>query len=77
MIPEYELKAEDVHHMLFKTMQTHLSLKTEGWRCTTEQTLNSLIRAVADGSSLEAVCADASKLVDSSASDEAISPLRD
>lgn len=65
MIPEHELKAEDVHQMLFKTMQSHLSLKTEGWRCTTEQTLNSLIKAVADGSSLEAVCADATKLVDS------------
>lgn len=65
MIPEHELKAEDVHQMLFKTMQTHLSLKTEGWRCTTEQTLNSLMKVVADGSSLEAVCADTSELVDS------------
>lgn len=50
MIPEYELKAEGVHQMMFKTVQTHLSLKTEGWRCTTEQTLNSLIKVVADGS---------------------------
>lgn len=59
MIPEHELKAEDVHQMMFQTLQTHLPLKTEGWRCTTEQTLNSLIKAVAEGSSVEAVCADA------------------
>lgn len=65
MIPEHELKAEDVHRMMLKTVQSHVSLRTEGWRCTTEQTLNILIKAVADGSSLEAVCADAEELVDS------------
>lgn len=65
MIPEHELKAETIHQMMFKTMQTHLSLRTEGWRCTTEQTLNSLMKVVAEGSSLEAVCADTSELVDS------------
>lgn len=63
-IPEHELKAEDVHRMMLKTVQTHLSLKTEGWRCTTEQTLNVVVKAVAEGSSLEAVCADAATLVD-------------
>jgi hypothetical protein len=64
MIPEHELKAENVHRMMLTTLQAHLSLKTEGWRCTTEQTLNILIKAVADRSSLEAVCTDAARLVD-------------
>lgn len=63
MIPEHELKAEDVQRMMLKTVQSHLSLKTEGWRCTTEQTLNTLVKAVAEGSSVEAVCADADGLM--------------
>jgi hypothetical protein len=39
-------------------LQSHLSLKTEGYRCTTEQGLNVLVKATAKGSSLEAVCSD-------------------
>ena len=58
IIPKNELKAEEVHRMLLETLQTHLSLKTEGYRCTTEQVLNILVRAAAEGSSLEAVCSD-------------------
>lgn len=57
-IPEHELKAEAIHQMLLETLQTHLSLKTEGYRCTTEQVLNLLVKAAAEGSSLEAVCSD-------------------
>lgn len=58
IIPENELKAEAVHRMLLESLQTHLSLKTEGYRCTTEQVLNVLLKAAAEGSSLEAVCND-------------------
>ena len=58
MIPEYALKAEDVQAMMLNTMERHLSLKTEGYRCTTDQTYKLLLKAVAEGSSLEAVCAD-------------------
>lgn len=65
MIAEYELTAEDVHRMMFETIQSHLSLRTEGWRCTTGETLNILVKAVAEGSSLEAVCADAAAMMDS------------
>lgn len=64
MIPEYELKAEDVHQMMLKIAQEHLSLQTEGWRSSTEQTLTILLKAVAEGSSLEAVCADTPGMVD-------------
>jgi hypothetical protein len=58
MIPEYALNAEDVRGMMLDRMERHLSLKTEGYRCTTDQTFNLLLRAVAEGSSVEAVCAD-------------------
>jgi putative transposase len=58
MIPEYALNAEDVRGMMLDRMERHLSLKTEGYRCTTDQTFHLLLKAVAEGSSLEAVCAD-------------------
>jgi putative transposase len=64
IIPENQLKAEDVHRMLLETLQTHLSLKTEGYRCTTEQVLNVLVKAAAEGSSLDAVCSDQPSGVD-------------
>jgi hypothetical protein len=57
-IPKNELKAEDVHRTMLETLQSHLSLKTEGYRCTTEQVLNVVVKAAAAGSSLEAVCSD-------------------
>lgn len=65
MIPEYALNAEDVRAMMLNTMERHLSLKTEGYRCTTDQTFNLLLKALAEGSSLEAVCADSCGGVDS------------
>jgi putative transposase len=65
IIPEHHLNAEDVRGMMLDTMQKHLSLKTEGYRCSTGQTMNLLLKAVAEGSSLEAVCADSCGVVDS------------
>jgi hypothetical protein len=58
MIPEYALNGEDVRGMMLNVMEKHLSLKTEGYRSTTNETFNLLLKAVAEGSSLEAVCAD-------------------
>ena len=58
MIPEYRLNAEDIRGMMLDVMEKHLSVKTEGYRCTTRETFNLLLKAVAEGSSLEAVCAD-------------------
>ncbi len=65
MIPENVLNAEDIREMMLKNMRTHLSLKTEGYRSSTEQTLNLLLKAVAESSSLEAVCEDSFGIVDS------------
>lgn len=65
MIPENALNAEDVRGMMLDRMEKHLSLKTEGYRCSTGQTMNLLLKAVAEGSSVEAVCADSGGVVDS------------
>lgn len=64
IIPKNQLKAEDVHQTMLETLHSHLSLKTEGYRCTTEQVLNVLLKAAAEGSSLEAVCNDQSGGID-------------
>jgi putative transposase len=65
MIPKYELKAEDIQQIVVTTAENHLSLKTEGYRCSTKQTWNVLVKAAAEGRSLEAVCGESSDLVDS------------
>jgi len=65
MIAEYALNAEDVRGMMLDVMEKHLSMKTEGYRCTTNETFNLLLKAVAEGSSLEAVCADSCGVMDS------------
>ncbi len=65
MIPEHALNAEDVREMMLNMMERHLTVKTEGYRSTTNQTFQLLLKAVAEGSSVEAVCADSSGAVDS------------
>jgi hypothetical protein len=65
MIPEYTLNAEAVRGMMLDVMEKHLSLKTEGYRSTTHETFNLLLKTVAEGSSLEAVCADSCGAMDS------------
>ena len=58
MILEYELTAEDVRQAVLNTLREHLTLETEGYCCTTEMTLNVLLKAAVDNSSLEAACAE-------------------
>jgi hypothetical protein len=58
IIPENALQAEDVRGMMLEVMEGHLSLKTEGYRSSTQRTMNLLLKAVGEGSSVEAVCAD-------------------
>jgi putative transposase len=65
MIPENALNAEDIHKMMLDRMESHLSLRTEGYRSSTRETYNLLLKTVAEGSSLEAVCADSCGVVDS------------
>lgn len=65
MIPEYELKANDVHAYTLETLQEHLAIEADGYVCQTEMILNVLIKASAESSSLEAVCADLEEVADS------------
>ncbi|HEU0296648.1 MAG TPA: hypothetical protein VFR47_28185 [Anaerolineales bacterium] len=65
MIHPYELKAEDVHAYTRQTMKKHFAIQAEGYCCTTDMILDVLIKASAEGSSLEAVCADLEQVADS------------
>jgi hypothetical protein len=65
MIHHHELKANDVHAYTLETLKEHLSIKADGYICNTEMILNVLIKASAENSSLEAVCADLEETADS------------
>lgn len=65
IIAQAVLKAKDICGMVVDTLQKHLSLKTEGWKCRTEQSLQLVVKALASGSSLEATCQDSCGVVSS------------
>jgi hypothetical protein len=75
-IPEYGLNAEAGRQMMLNPMETHLTVKTEGYGCSTAQTFNRLLKAVAAGSSLEAVCADSCGIVSSNTLREPLNAAR-
>jgi hypothetical protein len=58
MIPKNELHAAELYEISLKTLQNHLTLPAEGYRCTSEMALTALVKAALDKSSLHAVCAD-------------------
>ncbi len=64
MIAEYVLNAEDVRGMMLDWIGAHLSVKTEGYRSSTAHSFNLLLKAVAEGSSLEVVSDDCCGSID-------------
>ena len=58
MIPEYRLTTEDVRRQTMKTLTENLTLKANGYRCSTEMVLDVLLKASAERSSIEAACQD-------------------
>jgi hypothetical protein len=65
MIHQHELKANDVHAYTVEILKEHLQIKANGYICNTEMILNVLIKASAESSSVEAVCADLKETADS------------
>jgi putative transposase len=65
MIHPYELKAKDVHAYTSKVLKEHLSIEANGYCCQTDMILDILIKASAECSSVEAVCADLEDTADS------------
>lgn len=58
MIHQYELKAEDVRTYALQVMKKHLKVEANGYICKTDMIYDMLLKASAECSSLEAVCAD-------------------
>jgi hypothetical protein len=65
MIRPHELKAEDVRAYALKTLKKHLPIEANGYCCQTDMIYDVLMKASAECSSLEAVCADLEDVADS------------
>jgi hypothetical protein len=65
MIHPYELKAKDVHAYTASILKAHLKIKADGYRCHTDMITDILLKASAECSSVEAVCADLTNTADS------------
>jgi hypothetical protein len=65
MIHPYELKAKDVHAYTARVLKDHLNIEANGYSCHTDMILDILIKASAECSSVEAVCADLEDTADS------------
>lgn len=65
MIPQYELKAEDVRQYAIEKLKEYIPVEAHGYCCTTEMILDVLLKASAECSSIEATCADLDAVADS------------
>ena len=58
MIPDYSLKAKDVHQVAMQNVMKHISLMSNGYQCDTEMLFNVLFKAATTGVSIETACND-------------------
>jgi len=65
MIPQYELKAEDVRHYAIEKLKEYIPVEAHGYCCTTDMIFDVLFKASAECSSVEATCADLEAVADS------------
>lgn len=65
MIPQYELKAEDIRAYTLKLLKDHVQLAVAGYICTTDVILDVVLKASAESSSIEAASNDLRAAADS------------
>jgi hypothetical protein len=65
MIPQYELKSEDIRAFTSDRLKGRVKLDVTGYRCTTEVILDVLLKASAESSSIEAARLDLKDVADS------------
>jgi putative transposase len=65
MIPQYELKAEDIRAYTLNLLKDHVPLDIAGYVCTTEGILDVVLKASAESSSIEAASNDLQAAADS------------
>lgn len=56
MIAHPELTADEVRRLALEVMERHLKLKVSGYKCDSDMLYNVLLKAAAEGMSIEAVC---------------------
>jgi putative transposase len=77
MIPQYELKAEDIRAYTLKLMKNHVNLDVAGYVCTTDGILDVLLKASAESSSIEAASNDLQGVADSNTIREYLNAVLD
>jgi putative transposase len=77
MIPQYELKAEDIRAYTLKLMKNHVNQDVAGYVCTTDGILDVLLKASAESSSIEAASNDLQGVADSNTIREYLNAVLD
>src|SRR5712691_10911735 len=62
MIAQTELTAEEVRRMALEVMERHLNLEVNGYKCDSQMLHHVLLKAAAEGMSIEGVCGELSGL---------------
>jgi len=65
MIPNQQLTAQEIRATVIEIGKEYLPLQAEGYKCTTEMLYDVLLKAAAEGISIEAACSDLADVVDS------------
>ena len=65
MIPQYELKAEEIRAFTLNLLKDRVKLDVAGYKCTTEGILDVVLKASAESSSIEAASNDLQETADS------------
>ena len=77
MIPQYELKAEDIRAYTLNLLKEHTKLNVKGYVCTTDVILDVVLKASAEGSSIEAASNDLQDAADSNTIREYLNAVLD
>lgn len=65
IIPKYEVSAETIRDITQQTVQEHLSIEANGYRCHGKMLVDVLLKAASENSSVEATCHDLATVADS------------
>jgi len=77
MITKNSLKAEDVRQMSEAMLRETLGIAVQGYKCTSEQVCNVLLKAAVEGMSVESICADMQMAVGSNTIREQLTRVLD
>lgn len=77
IIPKAQWSGEDVRRVVEQTLQEHLNLAIEGYKCDRRCVVNVLVKAAMEGQTIESVCEDMAKEVGSNTVREHLNAVLD